>query len=115
MRWTKEELESYELRRKHSRDRGAGTVAIVEPTPVHDALAAAPIQETNSQRFIVRVLSIRKRLLDEDNLAEKFIVDQLRYAGIIPDDCPETTKIEVSQRKCQGTEPERVRIEIQRI
>lgn len=113
--WSSQDLRNYEQRRNRiSNDRGARTAPIVEPTPVDDALGEAPLQKTNESRFRVCLCSVRKRLLDEDNLAEKFIVDQLRYAALIPDDCPETCQIDVSQRLCHAGEPEHVTITIYR-
>ena len=73
---------------------------------------AAPILEAKPDRFLVRIVTVRKRLLDEDNICEKFAVDQLRYFGLIPNDNPAVTKIEVSQRKCRDGEPEHVEVEI---
>ena len=66
----------------------------------------------SSERFLVCVTSVRKRLLDEDNLCEKFHVDLCRYAGCIPSDAPECAKIEVSQRKAKRGEIEHTVIEI---
>jgi hypothetical protein len=100
---------------ERQRMRGAAcsrTPTVVEPAPRDDALGPPPLQEANHERITVSVCSVRKRLLDEDNLAAKFCVDSLRYLGIIPDDCPEKVHIEVSQRKCKPDETEHVLIQI---
>jgi hypothetical protein len=77
-----------------------------------DNLATGQVQERSSQRFLVRVTSIRKRLLDEDNLCEKYHVDLCRYAGMLPGDEAGTTKIETTQRKALKAEEEQTIIEI---
>jgi len=53
---------------------------VVESSPGHAPLEARQVQKATGQRFLVRVVSVRKRLLDEDNLCEKFHVDLLRPA-----------------------------------
>ena len=91
---------------------------IARQTPVlecaarNDPLEKAPVQKAVGQRFLVRVTSFRKRLLDEDNLAEKYHVDLLRYAGILPQDTPGICKIEVSQQK---SKKEFTRIEVMQL
>ena len=75
-------------------------------------VGASKAQEGDTRLFLIRVKSIRKRLLDEDNLSEKYHVDCCRYSGLISSDAPEKTKIEVSQRKAQKGEEEHTEIEI---
>lgn len=91
------------------------SAAIMECGPLVKPLAEDKIEKENPERFRVCVTSIRKRLLDEDNLCEKYHVDCLRRAGYIPDDNPEVTTIEVRQRRCQRGEPERIEIVIERL
>ena len=74
--------------------------------------AARQVQRPNRRRFLVRVTSVRKRLLDEDNLCEKYHVDLCRYAGVLLGDEAGTTKIETGQRKAEKGETERTVIEI---
>lgn len=86
---------------KLERDIGDGTVGKV------------PVQKGVSGHFLVRVTAFRTRLLDEDNLCEKFHIDLLRYAsGGAFGDAPGTTKIEVCQEKVKDGEREEVRIEV---
>ena len=66
----------------------------------------------DSQGFLVRVTSVRRRLIDEDNLCEKYAVDCCRYAGLLPSDCPGETKIEATQRKAGKEEAEHTVIQI---
>lgn len=69
-------------------------------------------EKEDTGRFLVRVTSVRTRLVDEDNLCEKYVVDCCRYAGLIPEDCPGRTKIEVAQRKAEKGEEPHTEIEI---
>jgi hypothetical protein len=94
---------------------GSGQAAELERTSWNAALVAAQTQAANSGRFLVRVISVRRRLLDEDNLCEKYHVDCCRYAGVLPKDSPGTAKIEVTQEKAEPGAAEEVRIEIYKI
>lgn len=60
----------------------------------------------------MRVTSIRRRLIDEDNLCEKYAVDCCRYAGLLPGDGPGQTQIEIRQRKALKGEEEATLVEI---
>lgn len=96
----------------HTRPR---PVAELEPAFINVALGSASVQAPGRPSFRVSVCSIRTRLLDEDNLSEKYLVDQLRYFGLIPDDNPAQTTICSTQRKCGKGEPEHVEITIDRL
>jgi hypothetical protein len=85
---------------------------IVERLTSPRPLAKAKAQKPDTGRVLVRVVSYRRRLLDEDNLSEKYFVDCCRYAGLIPGDGPEQTKIEVSQVKVVRKEEERTQLTI---
>lgn len=66
-------------------------------------------QKRLGQRIILRIICHRVRLQDEDNSLFKPLVDQLRYAGLIPEDDPATIKLETDQirvktKKEEGTE-----------
>ena len=76
------------------------------------ALVARQVKEANSQRFLVSVESVRRRLLDEDNLCEKYHVDCCRYAGLLPGDSPAQVSIETTQRKATKGEEEHTVITI---
>lgn len=58
---------------------------------------------------------MRVRLLDEDNLCEKYHVDCCRYAGLIPDDAPSLVRIQTLQRKARRGEAEHTQVEIYRL
>jgi len=86
--------------------------AVVESNPRNGALAKKKVQKLPGPNFHVHVESVRNRLLDEDNLCEKFHVDLLRYAGIIPGDSASEVRIETCQRKTQKGEAETVVITV---
>ena len=70
-------------------------------------------QEGSKKRISLRITRYATRLLDEDNLSgAKLTIDQLRYAGIIPNDDPESTKIILDQIKVKNKKEERTEIEI---
>ena len=60
-----------------------------------------PRKEKGEERIVVRITRSSTRLLDADNLAGgcKPVIDQLRYAGLIPDDSPEKVEITFTQKK----------------
>lgn len=89
-----------------------GATPKLEPNPRNAPLGAKEIQGPACERVLVRIESVRTRLIDEDNLCEKYHVDLCRYAGIIADDSPDKVKIQVSQRKAKKGEGEKVVIEI---
>ncbi len=83
---------------------------VVERGAGDGPLAKDETQAGHTGRFFVFVKSYRRRLLDEDNLCEKYIVDCARYAGCIPVDSPDRTSIAVSQEKVKSKEEERTEI-----
>lgn len=78
----------------------------------HEPLAKAKGKEGDARRFRVRVTSFRRRLTDQDNLAPKFFIDCLRYAGVIPDDSPQAIDYSITQVKVRKKEEERTEIEV---
>lgn len=115
-RMTQDEYNQFIQRRQASRSYAfadnPGTIAVVEPTPRDAALGEDEAQTGSPKRILVRIESVRKRLIDEDNLSCKGLVDALRYASIIPGDEPEKVSIKVSQRKVKVGEQEHTRITI---
>ena len=71
-------------------------------------------EEGLGPQYHISVRSSRVRLLDPDNLYVKDIVDQLRYAGIIPEDTPDVVEIEVAQIKVKHYKEEETVIEVTR-
>lgn len=82
----------------------------LERAPRPRPLATPQGQDGHPDRVLVRVVSHRRRLLDEDNLAEKYFVDCCRYAGLISGDSPGQAKIEVCQVKVATKADERTEI-----
>lgn len=65
-----------------------------------------------SSRLHLRIVSVRKRLIDPDNIVAKWTIDALRYAGIIRDDSAKEITVELSQRKAAKGEEEHTLIEV---
>lgn len=93
--------------------RNPRTVAVVERSAGDAPLEAKTVQRPVGQRIFVRVTSQRHRLLDEDNLCEKYHVDLCRYAGLLPTDAPDQVHIVVGQIKVDRKETEQTVIEIE--
>ena len=89
-----------------------GKAPILERAPSNAALVKAQVQSRTGDRILVRIESVRKRLLDEDNLVSKYHTDLCRYSGLIPSDAPGVCKIETTQRKAEKGEAERTEITI---
>jgi hypothetical protein len=86
--------------------------AVMESRPRPKQVGPRKIKEVDPRKFHVVVTNYRRRLLDEDNLCEKYVVDCVRYARIIPGDAPQTTHIEVRQCKVDSESDERVEVDI---
>ena len=107
-RWTTEEYAAYQ-----ARHRSAGAVA--QPTPGDAPVSAPQTQAQDTNKFVVSIVSHRRRLLDVDNLVAKYHVDALRYAGLLPSDAPDQTDIKISQVKVPTKNDEFTYITIERI
>lgn len=88
---------------------------LMERTTRNATLPARQAKERHSKRYVIRIVSVRTRLLDQDNLSPKYLCDFLRYCGAIPTDAPGTTKIEITQRKVGKEEKEHTEIVVLRI
>lgn len=84
----------------------------LERSARNGSLAKSKVKGPVPTRVLVRVTSYRCRLLDEDNLCEKYAVDCCRYSGLIPGDGPKQAKIEVCQEEVGSKTEERTLIEI---
>lgn len=84
----------------------SGTPPILERPAGNAALGEDESQEGHSGRVHLRIVSVRKRLLDPDNLSPKWTIDCLRYVGAISGDEPDKITLEVSQRKAEKGEEE---------
>lgn len=97
------------------RDRDAASNSKLEQNPRRAALGPRQKKKGNPDRYVVRIVSVRSRLLDQDNLCPKYAVDFLRYCGAIPSDAPGTTAIETTQRKTQEGEEDHTEIKVWKI
>lgn len=99
---------------KKRRDDGqdAARGAELERAAGNEPLAKGKKKKADRRRFLVRITSVRDRLLDEDNCCSKFCTDLCRYAGILPSDAPGTAKIETLQRKPQKGEAQHTIVEV---
>lgn len=70
-----------------------------EPAIRHEPVGTEEGKTKDAGRFLVRITSFRKRLLDPDNLCPKYFVDALRYQKLIPDDSAKFIDLSISQRK----------------
>ena len=95
------------LHADHSRQ-----AAVMERSAGDESLATNQGQERAAGKLHVRFVSVRKRLLDPDNVSVKWTLDCLRYAGIIRGDEPDKISLEVSQRKTNKGEREQTIIEV---
>jgi hypothetical protein len=77
----------------------------------HESVATAERKANNTARYLVRIDSRRKRLIDPDNLCAKYMLDAIKYAGCIPDDRPQDIQFQIGQTKVE-TEEECTVIEI---
>lgn len=85
----------------------------LERGPGAGALGKGKAEKADPEGFSIRIVSVRKRLIDPDNLVCKYAIDCCRYAGLLPEDNAETIRdLSVSQRKCQKGEEEHTEITI---
>ena len=96
----------------HHNTNDTGKTTIPQRTAGNAALVEAQVQSGTGDRIFIRIESVRKRLLDEDNLVSKYHTDLCRYSGLIPSDAPGICKIETTQRKAEKGEEERTEITI---
>src|SRR5690349_16140772 len=103
------------------RDAGADSPRDTRPAPVverragNGPLGKRPPKKRDTRTFLVRVTAFRVRLLDEDNLCEKYHVDCCRYSGLLPSDAAGKARIETRQEKVGSESEQRVEIVITQI
>jgi len=96
-------------------NKGARKAAKLERDSVRPALEKERDEKGDSARFHLRIISVRKRRIDPDNVSVKWIIDSLRFAGAIRDDSAEDITLEVAQRKCAKGEEEHTLLEVFRL
>lgn len=119
MNWTHEQLRQLGYRQNpdgsftHSSTAG---IPHAKPQPApRPALDATPKgEDTRPPRTRLCIERKSVRLLDADNFAGgcKPLIDQLRYAKLIPDDDPESVEILFRQTKVKTKKEEMTHIEI---
>jgi hypothetical protein len=87
-----------------------------KPTPRPALDGPAKRKETSQSRITLCITRCSTKLLDADNFAGgcKPLIDQLRYAKLIPDDDPETVEILFRQIKVKTKAEEMTQVEITR-
>lgn len=70
----------------------------------NEPLAKNEGEKKNTGRIHVRITVFRKRLTDPDNNNCKWIIDCLRYSGILQDDREEDVSLEIRQEKTREEE-----------
>lgn len=83
-----------------------------KPNPEHEPLAAPARKVADPVRRFVRVTSYRCRLVDRDALWVKYVIDALRYAGVLFEDTPHWLEIEVHQTQVSDKRNERTELVI---
>ena len=71
----------------------------LERDPQRPSLPTGEVEAGNPERVHVRIISVRKRLIDPDNLSGKTLTDCLRNAGFLLDDNAEEISYQIEQRK----------------
>jgi hypothetical protein len=89
------------------------SLAVVERHLCDGPLAKGQTEGGHPRKFLVRVTSFRVRLLDEDNLCEKYHVDLCRYAGLLRADDPGQARIVTTQEKVRTKAEERTEVVIE--
>lgn len=108
-------LQIAKKRTRKKADNNTSVRAELERYDEHAAMGKSGEKKADRRRFLIRVTSVRNRLIDEDNLCVKLVVDCCRYAGLIPGDSPGEAKIEARQRKVAKSEVPHTIVEISEI
>lgn len=75
-----------------------------KPPVCNGAVGKAKREKKNTGRILVRIKIARKRCVDPCNAGQKYLVDCLRYAGILVDDREEDIALEIHQEKTREKE-----------
>jgi hypothetical protein len=75
-----------------------------QPPIQHGTLGPTKREKAYTGRILVRIKISRKRCVDPCNAGQKYLVDCLRYAGILVDDREEDIALEIHQEKTRGEE-----------
>lgn len=110
MRVTQQEYEQIERRLAAGRKLPA---PIPQPAVCDGPLATETGEGKGSGRCAVVVTSYRcGTLTDPDNTCAKYVIDSLRYAGILYDDTPEAITLTVKQVRVKTRKEEKTVVEL---
>lgn len=76
----------------------------LKPPILNGAVGEVGGEKAHTGRILVRITVYRKRCVDPCNAGQKYLVDCLRYAGILVDDREEDIALEINQEKTRGEE-----------
>ena len=118
--WTHEQLKSLGYHRHPDGDYypHPPTGKLPDPVPQHDPvepLVKTPQTQTKGKtRVTLHIQRISVKLQDYDNYVggTKPLTDQLRYAGLISDDDPESISASYTQQKCKHRKDEKTIVQI---
>lgn len=113
-RWGRREYNEYLHRREKADDSAPVPDPQPEQSPRPESLGSDQGEGPGKGRIVVRIISLRTSLLDEDNLAGgcKYITDAIRNVGLIRDDNPGATALRWEQKKVPHKDQEETVIEI---
>lgn len=89
-----------------------GQIAKLERPTCDESLASDKGEKEASGRVHFKFVSVRKRLIDPDNVSVKWLLDCCRRIGIVAGDEHDKVTIETAQRKAEKGEEEHTIIEI---
>jgi hypothetical protein len=94
--YTAQWLQEYYAKRK-TRNRLQDTVT--QRLVCDEPLGQDTGKEKGPERIVLRVTSLRSRLIDPDNLCAKYLVDAARYLRLIKDDSAAHIEFQIVQQK----------------
>ena len=118
--WTHEQLKSlgYFLHPDGNYYPNPPSGKLLDPKPQHDPvlpLVKTPQAQTKGKtRIDIHIQRVSTKLQDFDNFVggTKCLTDQLRYAGLISDDDPESISANYTQQKCKHLKDEKTIVQI---
>jgi len=90
----------------------AGTIAKLERAIGDEPLAESKGKKEASGRVHFKFISVRKRLIDPDNVSVKWLLDCCRRIGLVKGDEHDKITLETAQRKAEKGEEEHTIIQI---
>jgi hypothetical protein len=75
-----------------------------KPPVLNGSVGEVGGEAPHTGRILIRVKTRRSRAIDPDNNCCKWIIDCLRYSGILQNDREQDVALEISQEKTRGEE-----------